>query len=124
MRCRMARLAGLVLLLLALPATARADHVFVSGEYAGATGQDKRLSFAADHSGVHVFSTRLRLHCAGGKRRTVRVSVPHVEQLDDETGRFSYVRRAGTRTALRLTGTLAATYARGTVARHTGRCTS
>jgi hypothetical protein len=119
----MARLAGLLLLLLALPASAHADHVFVSGEYAGATnGQDRKLSFAADHSGVHVFSTRLRLSCAGGGKRTVRVSVPHVERLDDETGRFSFVRRAGARVVLRLTGTLAATYARGTVARRNGRC--
>jgi hypothetical protein len=121
----MARLAGLVALIaLALPAGARADHVFVSGQYAGATGQERELRFAADHSGVHVFRARLRLTCPGGERRIVRVSVPHVEQLDDDTGRFSYVRRSGDRVVLRLTGTLAATYARGTVSRRVGRCGS
>ena len=86
----MTRPAGLaLLLLLALPASARADHVFLSGEYAGATGQDRTVRFAADHSGVHVFSTRLRVRC-GGERRTLRVSVPHVERLDDDTGRFTF----------------------------------
>jgi hypothetical protein len=122
----MVRPAGLALLLvlLALPASARADHVFLAGTYAGETGQDRKVRFAADHSGVHVFATRLRLRCAGGGRRTVGVSVPHVEHLDDDTGRFTYVRRRGSRVVLRLTGTLAATYARGTVARRVGRCGS
>jgi hypothetical protein len=125
MRCQMARLTGLVvLLLLALPAGARADHVFVAGTYAGATGHGGKVGFAADHGGVHVFSARLRLACPGGERLSVRVSVPHVERLDDDTGRFTYVRRSRSRVVLRLTGTLAATYARGTVSRRAGRCRS
>jgi hypothetical protein len=119
----MARTAGLALLLsLLLPPSAGADHVFVSGRYAGTTGQDRTVRFAADHGGVHVFETRLRVRC--GERRTLRVSVPHVEHLDDDTGRFSYVRRARGRVVLRLTGTLAATYGRGTVSRRLGGCAS
>lgn len=109
---------------LALPATAAADHIFEPGVYEGRTGQDRPLKFSADHSGVHVFSARMRLTCAGGKKRVVRVSVPHVEDLDDATGRFTYERRVGSRTVLRVTGRLAAMDARGTVSWRKGGCAS
>jgi hypothetical protein len=127
-RVQPARLASVVaggaIALLAVPAVAEAEHIFKPGEYRGATGQGRKLNFAADHSGVHVFSTRMRLTCAGGGKRTVRFSVPHVHDLDDETGRFTYTRRVGARTVLRLTGTLAAGDARGTVSRRKGACAS
>jgi hypothetical protein len=115
---------AIAIALLALPATASGDHIFTSGAYKGSTGQDRRVAFAADHSGVHVFSTRIRMRCAGGKKRTVRVSVPHVEDLDNATGRFTYERRIGSRTVLRLTGRLAAMEASGTVSRRKGGCES
>jgi hypothetical protein len=115
---------AIAIALLALPATAAGDHIFKPGAYKGSTGQDRRVTLAADHTGVHMFSTRMRLTCAGGKKRMVRVSVPHVEDLDDATGRFRYERRVGSRIVLRLTGRLAAMEAIGTVSRRKGGCDS
>jgi len=81
-----------VALVLAAPAVGEADHVFSSGGFEGKLGHGRKLTFAADHSGVHAFSTRVKLSCRNGAKRTVRVSVPHIGELDNATGYFSYDR--------------------------------
>ena len=119
---------GAVALALALalwPAAARAGDEFAAGEYRGSNGQGLAVQFAADPTGVHVFSTRLRLSCRDGERRRQRVWIAHVDlSLDGSAGQFAYDRRRGTRDVLRVTGTLSGTVASGTVLRRRGRCSS
>ena len=114
-----------VLALLAAPAAAAGAEVFPPGTYKGANGQERAVEFAADPSGVHVFTTRLKLTCRDGATRTVRVWIPHIElSLDDIRGQFEYTRRRTAHDVVRVTGTLAGAIATGTVSRRQGACRS
>ena len=80
---------GLALALLAAPGAAAADDDFPPGEWKGTNGQDRAVKFAADPSGVHIFSTRLALTCAGGVKTTVRIWIPHIHlELEATPGQF------------------------------------
>lgn len=116
---------GLALALLAAPGAAAADDDFPPGEWKGTNGQDRAVKFAADPSGVHIFSTRLALTCAGGAKSTVRIWIPHIHlDLEATRGQFMYTRRRGSDDVLRVTGILAGAIATGTVSRRKGRCRS
>lgn len=111
-------------LLLAVPAVARADHVFHAGEYHGSTAQNRGVTFSADDDGVHAFSTRVKLSCSNGRKKTIRVSVAHLEDLDQTNGRFTYERRTSSKDILRVSGKLADMAGTGTVYRRKGSCKS
>lgn len=113
-----------VVLLLAAPAAAEAGHIFTPGGYEGAVRKGRALKFAADHGGVHVLRTRMKLTCRNGEKKKVRVAVPHVEQLDNATGYFEFERGAGSTDVTRVTGILAGADAAGTVYRRKGPCRS
>ena len=119
------RLAVALALVLALPPAARASDDFAPGEYKGANAQGLAVKFAADPSGVHIFSTRLKLRCGDGEKRTQRVWIPHMHlNLDASGGQFAYERRRASRDVLEVTGTLAGAVATGTVSRRKGPCAS